>query len=376
MPRLFGQLLPLRGGRLVSRRAVAIAIALAAASIARAEPYLAARTGLGCASCHINRTGGGGRTAYGAGYGAQTLPWTKLAPGHGLFDGALGERVRLGFDARGGYLATFRDPGPYIGEAKLQEANLYLGVAVLPDRLSIYLDEHVAPGGASAREAFALYDFGRAGLYVKGGKFYLPFGLRLQDDETSTRRATGFTFETADIGGEFGFDNGAWSSALAISNGTSGGAEADNGKQYTWTGARVFRDGRIALSASYNDLPVGARSEVGGAHGTYKAGPLVVLAEADVIVDDDGMKPQRRGGAGWLELDTLAHAGLTVRLFGGASDADHDDGLGRLTQWGAGLDWTPLPGLQVRMLYRARSGPASIAGARDDQAWIEAHVFF
>lgn len=356
--------------------AAVLAVTAAAVSGARAEPYLAARTGLGCASCHINRTGGGGRTAYGAGYGAQTLPWAKLAPAHGLFDGSLGERVRIGVDARGGYLATFRDPGPYIGEAKLSEANVYLGVDLLKDKLSVYFDEHVAPGGASAREAFALYAIQKAGFYVKGGKFFLPFGIRFEDDEFATRRATGFTFETADIGAEVGFDDGAWSSAFSITNGTSGGAEADNGKQYSWTGARVFKDGRFGLSASTNDLPAGARHSVGGAFGTYHVGPVVVLAEADVIRDDDGSGPTREGGAGHVELDALAHAGLTVRLFGGAYDLDRDDGIGRLTQVGIGLDWTPLPGLQIRALYRARNGPSSVPGARDDQAWVEAHVYF
>jgi len=359
-------------------RGVAFAVTLVALApgITRAEPVFAARTGLGCASCHMNRTGGGERTAYGAGYGAQTLPWKKLAPGHGLFDGAIGDRVRIGLDARGGYLATFRDAGPYIGEAEFSGADLYLGVDLLKDTLLVYIDEHVAPGGASAREAFALYAFDRAGLYVKGGKFFLPFGIRLQDDEAATRRLTGFTFDTADIGAEVGMDDGAWTTALAISNGTSGGAERDNGKQYAWTGARLFASGRVGLSASTNDLPAGAHRTVAGAFGTYAVGPVVVLAEADVIRDNDGLNPERRGGAGHLEVDALAHAGLTLRAFGGAGDLDRSDGVLRLTQWGVGLDWTPLPGLQVRGIYRARNGPSSVAGARDDQATVEVHVYF
>jgi len=354
----------------------ALVLALTASAAARAEPLFAARTGLGCGSCHLNRTGGGGRTAYGAGYGAQTLPWKKLAPGHGLFDGAIGERVRLGFDARGGYVATFRDPGPYIGEAKLSQADVDLAVDLLKDRLMIYISEHVAPGGASSREAFALYSIDRAGFYVKGGKFYLPFGLRLQDDEAATRRPTGFTFDTADVGAEVGADGGKWSTALSITNGTSGGAEADNGKQYSWTGARVFSLGRFGLSVSTNDSPAGAHRTIAGAFGTFRAGPVVVLAEADVIYDNDGTNPERQGGAGHLELDALVHAGLTLRWFAGASDLDRNDGLSRQTQWGVGVDWTPLPGLQIRGLYRARDGPASVPGARDDHAALEAHVYF
>jgi hypothetical protein len=348
---------------------LALLLMALASSAARAEPLLAARTGLGCASCHLNRTGGGGRTAYGAGYGARTLPWMKLAPRHGLFDGAVGDRVRLGFDGRGGYYATFRDPGPYIGEAKLSEADLYLGLELLKDRLSVYVDEHVAPGGAAAREAFAIFSLDRAGFYVKGGKFFLPFGLRLQDDEAATRRGTGFTFETADIGAEAGFDTGAWSSSLSITNGTSGGAETDNGKQYCFTGARVFTLGRVGLSASWNDLPAGASTSVAGVFGTFRADSIVVLAEADVIEVDDGITARKRGGAGHIELDALAHAGLTLRFFGGAVNADHSDAVPRALQWGVGIDWTPLPGLQIRTTYRVRNDA-------DDQAVVEAHVYF
>jgi hypothetical protein len=354
----------------------AVALVALASGVVRAEPVLAARTGLGCASCHTNRTGGGGRTAYGAGYGAQTLPWKKLAPGHGLFDGAIGDRLRVGLDARGGYLATVRDAGPYIGAATFSGADLYLGVDLLKDKLVVYIDEHVAPGSASSREAFALYAIDRAGFYVKGGKFFLPFGLRLQDDEAATRRATGFTFDSADIGVEAGMDDGTWTSAFAITNGTSGGAERDNGKQYTWIGARLFSLGRVGLQASTNDLPAGAHRTLAGAFGTFRAGPVVVLAEADVIHDDDGVNPERGGGAGHLEVDALAHAGLTVRAFGGADDLDRDDGVSRSTQWGVGVDWTPLPGLQVRGMYRARSGSSWVPGARDDQALVEVHVYF
>ncbi len=358
------------------RPLIVFALMLATVGAARAEPYLAARTGLNCASCHLNRTGGGGRTAYGAGYGAQTLPWKKLAPGHGLFDGAIGERVRVGLDARGGYVATLRDPGPYIGEAKLSEADVYLGVDLVRDRLSMYVSERLAPGGASSREAFALFAIHRAGLYVKGGKFFLPFGLRFEDDEVATRRGTGFTFETADIGAEVGLDDGRWSTALSVTNGTSGGAETDNVKQYSGTGARVFSLGRIGVSASNNDLPGRAHRTVAGVFGTFRAGPIVVLAEADVIRDSDGTNPKRRGGAGHVEIDALAHDGLTLRAFAGAYDLDRDDGLSRLSQWGVGLDWTPLPGLQLRAVYRGRGGPRGVPGARDDQALVEAHVYF
>ena len=359
------------------RRVIAgSALVFAAFVSARAEPYLAARTGLGCDACHLNRTGGGGRTAYGAGYGAQTLPWKKLAPGHGLFDGAIGDRVRLGLDGRGGYVATFRDDGPYIGSAEVSEVNLYLGVEILRDRLLVYVDEQVAPGGATAREAFLLYSFPKAGLYLKGGKFFLPFGLRFQDDDAATRRGTGFTFESSDVGAEFGFDNGLFTSAVSVSNGNSGGAEQDNGKQYCWTGSVIFQKWRFGLSAANNDLPAGAHRTVGGVFGAVHFGRFVALAEIDSVHDADGVSPNRHGGAGHLEIDVAIHDGLTARGFAGAYDLDDSDDTGSITEWGLGLELTPLPGLQIRGVYRSGSGPAQFPGVRDDRAAIEAHVYF
>jgi hypothetical protein len=358
------------------RARVLATLAVVAWSATHAEPYLAVRTGLGCASCHLNRTGGGGRTAYGAGYGAQTLPWKKLAPAHGLFDGAIGDRVRLGLDGRGGYVGTFRDVGPYIGAAEIAEANLYLNVELLKDQLAAYVDERLAPGGATCREAFLLYAFKTSGLYVKGGKFFLPFGLRFEDDEYATRQGTGFSFATADIGAEIGFDNGDFTSTLSVTNGTAGAAEQDNDKQYTWTGAVLWKHGRIGASVSNNDLPGTAHRTVAGAFGAFRAGWFTMLAEGDGIHDVNGVGSSATGRAGQLEIDVTAHAGLTVRGFAGSYDLNVDDAEGAITQWGAGVDWTPLPGIQVRAYYKLGGGPASVPTSRDDRAILEAHIYF
>ncbi len=343
---------------------------------ATAEPYLAVRTGLACGSCHVNRTGGGERTAYGAQYGAATLPSMKFPAGGKLFDGAIGERVRLGADLRGGYLGHLREDGPYLGEIRMSEANLYLGVDLLPERLTAYIDERVAPGGATCREAFALYSARRGGFYAKAGKFFLPYGLRLQDDDAATRRGTGFTFESSDLGLELGGSGEHWTAALSVSNGTAGAAEQDNDKQYVGTGAWIHRDGRVGVSVSANDLPGAAHRTLAGAFGGYQVAPLVVLAEIDRIVDTDVHGRDTRGAAGHVEVDVAAARGVTARAWGGAYDLDRADGVSRFAQWGAGVDWTALPGLQLRLLYRNRSGPAETQGSSDAEAIAEVHIFF
>lgn len=341
-----------------------------------AEPYLAVRTGLACGSCHVNRTGGGERTAYGAQYGAATLPSRTFADGAKLFDGAIGERVRIGADLRGGYLGRLREDGPYLGEIRMSEANLYFGVDLLPERLIAYIDERVAPGGATCREAFALYGARRAGFYVKAGKFFLPYGLRLQDDDAATRRGTGFTFESSDLGLEAGGSGEHWTAALSVSNGTAGAAEQDNDKQVVGTGAWIHRDGRVGVSVSANDLPGAAHRTLAGVFGGYKVAPLVVVAEIDRIVDTDVQGGDTRGAAGHVEVDVAATRGVTARAWGGAYDLDRSDGVSRFAQWGAGVDWTVIPGLQLRLLYRSRGGPAAAPGSGDAEAIAEVHIYF
>lgn len=347
-----------------------------ASTAARAEPYIALRTGLACSACHLNRTGGGGRTSYGAGHGATVLPWKKILGERGLFDGSLGSRVRLGADLRAGYLGHLREEGPYLGELKVNEANLYLGVDLLPERLSVYVDESVAPGGATNREAFALYAAPVAGLYVKAGKFFLPFGLRLYDDDAATRRGTGFTFESSDVGAEIGAGGEHWTVAGAISNGTSGGAEEDNLKQYTATAAWIHPSGRIGLSLSRNERPQDSHHDVVGLYGGFAAPRVVVLAEIDEVTDHPAQGGDTHDRTGHVEADIDPGAGFTLRAWMGALEDHRPDGVSRFTQWGAGADWTPIPGLQIRLAYRARGADPGVPGSGDDEALAEVHVYF
>lgn len=358
----------------VSMRSVAVLLGAAALGPGvRAEPQFALRAGLACSSCHMNVTGGGGRTAYGAGYGARTLPASKVS---GLFDGAVGERLRLGADLRASYQGNVRDTGGYVGEYKTGEGNIYLAVDLLPDRIALYAGEKIAPGGAANLEAFALVRAGTAGLYAKAGRFYPPFGLRLQDDEAATRRFTGFTFESPDTGVEFGASSGAWSTAVAVTNGTQGAAETNNGKAIAWSGNWVRPRGRLGLTAAYNDLPAAASRLIGGVYGGLRAGPVVFLGEADRLTDHDETGLGRSGFAAHLEADVALREGLVFRGWVGAFDPEQGAAGDRRTQQGAGLDGTPLPGLQLRLFYRRRGGPDAVPGSRDDQAVLEVHIYF
>ncbi|MBI2615135.1 MAG: hypothetical protein HYW52_05590, partial [Gemmatimonadetes bacterium] len=84
---------------------IVAAILAAGSAHAAPEPYLAVRTGLQCSACHVNRSGGGGRSAYGSVY-AQT----QLAMRTGTVrNRALNDFLALGWDVRALGSATVED---------------------------------------------------------------------------------------------------------------------------------------------------------------------------------------------------------------------------------------------------------------------------
>src|SRR5690606_21165262 len=96
-------------------------------------------------------------------------------------------------------------------EFGISRANLYLAMRAIPDLLTLYVDEQVAPGGATAREAYALLTPQNGRFTVKAGRFFLPYGLRLEDDSAFVRQVTGINMNTADDGVELGLELPRWS---------------------------------------------------------------------------------------------------------------------------------------------------------------------
>lgn len=361
----------------IATYAACAALSMLSAASARAEPYLALKTSLKCSSCHLNRTGGGGRTTYGAGFGRQTLPAPGVATLPDVLDGAIGTHFRIGADFRAGDIWSFREDAPNLQEFDILGAQLYLFADVVPERLALYIDERVAPGGAFNREVFLLVRHEPAHLYAKAGRFFLPYGIRLQDDGAATRRYTGFSMASSDTGLEIGYEPGPFALAIAFTNGNGGATEDNNGKETTFTGAYVHKAFRVGLSASHNSLPDDAIHDSAGLFLGARAGPVVFLAEADVLEDDPGDgTPERDGSAAHAEIDWTIRRGITVRAWAGGFDPNRDGEDDELDQAGLAVDWTALPGLQVRAWYRVQDGPEGAPTSRDDQAVVELHLYF
>lgn len=349
----------------------------AAATPTLAEPAFAIRTGYRCSQCHANRTGGGIRTAFGSLYTQTILPertFGKSGAMPTLLAADPDARFALGADVRVLSVSLFRDDGADTSSTELTEANVYLEARLLPERLSLYLDEKVGPGGASAREAFALVSFDRWRGYVKAGKFLPPFGWRLPDDAAFIRQFSGFSYATPDIGVELGIEPGRWSVHLAAVNGAGGGSDDNRSKQFSLTGARRFDKGRVGISAS-NNLPPGARVTQGGVFGGVNLGRLALLGELDWReVDQAGSASERL--LGLFEVDLLLTRGLNVKYARDWIDPDRDIGTDGRIRESLGVEYIPYPFVQLRVFARRKDGPPQIADSGDRQVEFELHLFF
>jgi hypothetical protein len=295
---------------------------------AGAEPYLAIQEGYKCSKCHVNMTGGGKRTDFANVYVQTRLAneffdWrrfgkkpddterdnpVKTDSQSSFFSGRLNEYIAVGGDFRV-LLEETRTSGSASKQAFNQrKQNIYLEVDLIPDHVIFY--QTLADGG-DAREIFGLLKGEWEGepYYFKVGQFFLPYGLRLQDDSAFTRAATGFTYGITDVGAELGFEPGSWALHLAGTNGTGSSLETNRSKRATGSVAYVQKRFRLGTSYSTNKDAQGVKTVIYGANGGAQFGRVGVLAEAGVI--DDSAVKQR---VGILELNFLLSRGNNLKL--------------------------------------------------------------
>ena len=365
-------------GRIVATGCGLLAALFGTAELALAEPAFAVRTGYRCSTCHANRTGGGIRTAFGSIYTQTTLPHRPLSWGAAstLLRGNPDARFAFGGDLRGQYLTVESRELEDVSSFELAEANVYAEARLIPNRLSLYLDEKVGPGGASARELFGLFSFAneKSRAYVKVGKFLPPYGWRLPDDAAFVRQFTGFSYTSPDIGVEIGMEPGRWSLHLAAVNGAGGGSDDNRSKRFNLQAVRRFRNWRTGVSGS-NNIRGAVTTTHAGILGGANFGRLALLAEGDWVQTRDDVGSDQRL-VGLVEADLLLMRGLNVKLAHDWIDPDRGIQTDDRNRFSIGLEYIPYPFVQLRCFVRFRDGPPQVVGSRDDQVELEAHIFF
>jgi hypothetical protein len=344
-----------------------------AATSARAEPSLAVQQGYKCMSCHVNPTGGGMRNAFGEVFAQNVLPARKI--GDDAWTGSLNKWVMLGGDVRAWWAATDIPNQQRTNEFELTDARVYLNVEPIPGRLSVYFDERVAPGDAFNLEAYGRYSTANQAWFLKVGRMYLPFGLRLEDDSAYTRTVPGINMFTPDTGLEVGWEADKWSAQLALSNGSGGGPETDDGKQVTGQIVYVDPRWRIGLATNFNQSDAGDRSAY-GLFGGLRTGPIAWLAEADLVVDDTSPEGSRDLVTALVEGDWAVRRGHNLKVTGEWFDPDRDVSNDDQTRWSVVYEYSPIQFLQLRAGARLYDGISQDDLQNRQQYFVEMHGFF
>ena len=373
-----------RAPRLASPCSILLALCLA--PTAGAEPHLSARTGLRCGRCHTGPTGGGKRTPYGALYSQSSLslgaaspatwpverdgggPWVVTA----LATGEVTDWLGVGADLRVANTTTFLDERRNSFDAT--QGTIYLELRPWPDRLVLYVDEEIAAGGARNREAWAMIR-GPWSTYLRGGRFFAPFGLRILDDAAYTRRATGVTFASPDLGLELGLELGPLLAAAAVTNGTFAGGDTDTLKAL-WGHVELNFDWlRVGVSGACNPTEAGCRGLLGG-FAALRLGRVVLQGELDMIAE----RPPESGRwayglAGLVEADLLITKGLSLRAAWDFHEADVQLRQDRRQRFRFGVDLFPMRMVEAKIYYVIRQSETSAPEDAADLLEVMLHVY-
>jgi len=357
-----------------------LVVAGLSAKPAYAYPWMIKHGYTNCAQCHVDPSGGGTLTDYGRGQG-EILVRTHYkemteAPGKAA-DFAFGvvklpEPLSLQADLRGLVI-----PDPANVEAILMQADiraaLQLGPASNPNLFTAsaaigpvsqgaepaWITHNPADPGwnLTSREYWAGVSPAK-GLMIRGGRMNLPFGLRTEDHILYVRSATRTT------------SNDQQQTGLAVSYAT---------KKYRFEVMGIagnfqlrpdtFRERGYSLYGSYaitKKFEIGLSSllTVAGAdidtlaprtrqaHGLYTraspVGPLAILAEADLLVDDnDGVNSM--GLASSAIVDVEPTQGLHLMAIGQYCDPDFAKSDSPAFTAGGAVQWFFLPRMDIRI---------------------------
>ncbi len=351
-------------------------LCLGIAGNAAAEPWIAVTQGQECRACHVNPAGGGLRNDYGNVYGQSILPAERVGGAdQPYWNGTIGEWLRVGADMRGVYRYVDTPNAQEVSEFDVRRATVYVEAEVIADRLSVYLDQQVAPGGSLNREAYLRLADASGNWSLVAGQFFLPYGWRLEDDSAFVRQNTGINFATPDRGVMLEARRGEWTTLVSLTNGSGGGSEFDPGKQISLVSTYVRPRWRAGFSFNQNDNDIADRT-MGGLFGGLRTGPISWLAEVDWIEDDSGGGGRTNSIATLLEANWQPRRGHNIKLSHDWFDPDDDIDEDEQARFSLLWEYTPMQFLQARIGVRVYDGIPQVDSQNRDEFFAELHAFF
>lgn len=244
---------------------------IAAGEYAQAEPYLAVQKGMQCSNCHTSPAGGGKRTVYGNVFAQSELAARRLGDGK-VWTGDMTKWLSIGGDLRASFEDVDIPNRSDTSDSDFNRGTFYVEATLIPNRLSIYVDEQFSPDDFENREAYLRLNSKDTKWFVAAGEFYLPYGLRLQDDTAFVRQATGINFANTDRGVQGGYNSGAWSVIASVTDGSGAGRDGA-GDQISLVSSYMQATWRAGVSVNLTDDDAGDRTMF-GFFGGLRTGPV------------------------------------------------------------------------------------------------------
>jgi hypothetical protein len=351
-------------------------VLLTACSVATAEPYLAVFKGMQCSSCHSHPSGGGKRNVYGNVFAQTELPARRLGdPSAEIWTGEVFAWLSVGGNLRAAYETTDVPGAGSDADFDIRRGTIYVEADVVPNRLSIYVDQKLAPDDVEHRELYLKWKTADSRFHVAAGQFFLPYGLRLEDDSAFIRQATGVNFNLPDRGVQVGYESGPWSTQLSVTNGTGLGPVLDSADRVSFVAQYVQQSWRAGVSFNSTDSPAGDR-QMQNVFGGLKTGPVVWLAELDFISDDLPGASSVDAIAGLIEGNWLFRKGHNLKISYEYLDPNDRISEDHQVRWSVLWEYAPMQFLQGRIGVRLYDGIPQVPLQNRDEYFVELHGFF
>jgi hypothetical protein len=356
---------------------LALGLSLLAPAPAAAYPQWQFSSGATrCNQCHFSPGGGGLITGYGRDAVGEELSTVEGSGAflHGKVE--LPSALAIGGDVRAAFLAKdVQEPDGATRAVFPMQADLMVRLAV-HDSVSIHAsgglrgrtrtsqdivpDSNFQPIDASrfiSREHYVMWRQGGQGAYVRAGRFYAPFGLRLAEHVVYTRRDLGFNMleESYNLSG--GYLTDAWEGHLTLfTPDFVREIGSEEGGVAAYAERRILNDrGALGLQAKYA-VGRGLDRWIGGLVGKYYIERLMtlLLAEANLVhlqPDLVGSSNQFVGTGGFAVLPVR---GLIITLLGERNQVDLKV---RGSVWNAAtgiVSWFPYPHVELAVMGRVQ----------------------
>jgi hypothetical protein len=340
---------------------------------ATAEPYLAVESGLKCANCHVNPAGGGKRTQFGTLYARTQITANALGEGGGKpWTGDLGKWFAVGGDFRGGY-ESYDAPGvEEESSTDISRTTVYALVKAIPNLLAFYVDEKILPDEAENREAYVLLTPKNGKYIVKAGQMFLPFGLRIEDDDAFVRQSSNINFNTPADGVELGLELPKWTAQVAVTEGPS--SDSDSTDHLSLSAAYVKPRWRVGASFNSISDPLGDRN-MQGLFAGFKTGKISWLTEIDFI-SDESSSGDLNSYATLLEGNWRLHKGHNLKVTYEFLEPNTDRGEDQQEKYSLVWEYSPIQFVQSRVGFRSYNGIPNYPLSNREELFAELHVYF